>query len=136
MRRERRLFVAEGEDLVDAALAAGARPVAVLWDQERLSEDDPRVAATAGLAERYLVPPKLMAQASGLAAAPRVIAVVPQPPVRSFRDVPFPPALGTGVNKTVAAVLLNLQPLVSTLAVRSGCAWQRSKSSSKTSWSA
>ena len=94
MRRERRLLVAEGEDLVDAALAAGARPVAMLWDEERLADDDPRVAATAGLAERYLVPPKLMAQASGLAAAPRVIAIVPQPRPRSFRDVRFPPDVG------------------------------------------
>ena len=94
VRRERRLFVAEGEDLVDAALAAGARPVAVLWDADRVSEDDPRIAATAGLAERYLVPPKLMAQASGLAAAPRIIAIVPQPAVRSFRDVRFPPVFG------------------------------------------
>ena len=94
VRRERRLLVAEGEDLVDAALAAGARPVAVLWDADRFDDDDPRVAATAGLAERYLVPPKLMAQASGLAAAPRVIAIVPQPALRSFRDVRFPPDLG------------------------------------------
>lgn len=94
VRRERRLLVAEGEDLVDAALAHGARPVAILWDAERVAGDDPRIAATAGLAERYLVPPKLMAQASGLAAAPRVIAIVPQPRVRSFHDVRFPPALG------------------------------------------
>ena len=55
-----------------------------------LDDDDPRVAATSGLAERYLVPPKLMAQASGLAAAPRVIAIVPQPRPRSFADVPLP----------------------------------------------
>jgi len=94
VRRERRLLVAEGEDLVDAALAHGARPVAILWDADRVDGDDPRIAATAGLAERYLVPPKLMAQASGLAAAPRVIAIVPQPLARSFADVPFPPALG------------------------------------------
>lgn len=94
VRRERRLLVAEGEDLVDGALARGVRPVAMLFDAERLADDDPRLAATEGLAERYLVPPKLMAQASGLAAAPRVIAIVPQPPVRSFRDVAFPPSLG------------------------------------------
>jgi TrmH family RNA methyltransferase len=86
--------VAEGEDLLDTALARGVRPVAVLWDAERLEDGDPRVAATDGLAERYLVPPKLMAGASGLAAAPRVIAILPQPPARSFRDVAFPPALG------------------------------------------
>lgn len=94
VRRERRLLVAEGEDLVDGALARGVRPVAMLFDAERLADDDPRLAATEGLAERYLVPPRLMAQASGLAAAPRVIAILPQPPVRSFRDVRFPPSLG------------------------------------------
>ncbi len=79
---------------MDAALARGIRPVAVLFDAERLADDDPRVRATAGIAERYLVPPKLMAGASGLAAAPRVIAILPQPPPRSFRDVAFPPRLG------------------------------------------
>ncbi|WP_217921432.1 TrmH family RNA methyltransferase [Miltoncostaea oceani] len=94
VRRERRLLVAEGEDLVDAALARGIRPVAMLFDADRLDDDDPRVRATAGLAERYLVPPKLMAHASGLAASPRVIAVLPQPPSRSFRDVAFPPRVG------------------------------------------
>jgi RNA methyltransferase, TrmH family len=70
--------VAEGEDLVDAALAHGVRPVALLFDDERLSPDDPRLRATDGLAERYRVPAKLL----------------PQPPVRSFRDVRFPPSLG------------------------------------------
>jgi TrmH family RNA methyltransferase len=94
VRRERRLLVAEGEDLVDAALARGIRPVALLFDSERLADDDPRVRATADLAERYRVPPKLMAGASGLAASPRVIAILPQPAHRSFRDVAFPPRLG------------------------------------------
>jgi TrmH family RNA methyltransferase len=94
VRRERRLLVAEGEDLIDAALARGVRPVALLLDAERVGEDDPRVAATADLSERYLVPPRLLAQASGLAAAPRMLAILPQPPVRSFRDVRFPPSLG------------------------------------------
>lgn len=94
VRRERRLLVAEGEDLIDAALSHGVRPVALLVDAERVPDDDPRLAATAGLAERYRVPPSLMAKASGLAAAPRLLAVLPQPPVRSFRDVAFPPSLG------------------------------------------
>lgn len=94
VRRERRLLVAEGEDLVDAALAHGVRPVALLLDAERVGGDDPRVRATEGLRERYLVPPRLLAQASGLAAAPRVLAILPQPPPCSFRDVAFPPALG------------------------------------------
>jgi TrmH family RNA methyltransferase len=94
VRRERRLLVAEGEDLIDAALARGVRPVALLVDDERVPGDDPRLAATAGLAERYRVPASLMAKASGLAAAPRLLAIFPQPPVRSFRDVAFPPSLG------------------------------------------
>jgi RNA methyltransferase, TrmH family len=94
VRRERRLLVAEGEDLIDAALARGVRPVALLVDDERVPDDDPRLAATAGLAERYRVPASLMAKASGLAAAPRMLAIFPQPPVRSFRDVAFPPSLG------------------------------------------
>ena len=86
--------MAEGEDLVDGALSRGVKPVAMLFDAEQLADDDPRLIATDGLAERYLVPPKLMAQASGLAAAPRVIAILPQPAARSFRDVRFPPSLG------------------------------------------
>ena len=94
VRRERRLLVAEGEDLIDAALARGVRPVALLVDDERVPDDDPRLAATAGLAERYRVPASLMAKASGLAAAPRLLAILPQPAVRSFRDVAFPPSLG------------------------------------------
>jgi TrmH family RNA methyltransferase len=94
VRRERRLLVAEGEDLIDAALARGVRPVALLVDDERVPDDDPLLAATAGLAERYRVPASLMAKASGLAAAPRLLAILPQPAVRSFRDVAFPPSLG------------------------------------------
>ena len=86
--------MAEGEDLVDGALARGIHPFAMLFNADELQDGDPRVAATEGLAERYLVPPKLMGYASGLAAAPRVIAILPQPPVRSFRDVRFPPSLG------------------------------------------
>lgn len=94
VRRERRLLVAEGEDIVDAALARGVAPVALLVDAERVAPDDPRLAATQGLAERYRVPTKLLAHASTLAAPPRVIGVFPQPPPRSFRDVAFPPSLG------------------------------------------
>jgi TrmH family RNA methyltransferase len=94
VRRERRLILAEGEDVVDAALAHGVRPVSLLVDAERVPDDDPRLLATADLAERYRVPTALMGKASTLAAPPRVIAILPQPPVRSFRDVRFPPALG------------------------------------------
>ncbi len=93
MRRERRLLVAEGEDLVESALARGVRPVALLLDEERLDGVEPLLAATAGLAERYAVPSRLLAQASGLAAPPRVLAVLPQPGPHHFRTVAFPPRL-------------------------------------------
>ena len=93
MRRERRLLVAEGEDLVEAALARGVRPVALLLDEDRLDGTEPLLAATAGLAERYAVAPRLLARASGLAAPPRVLAVLPQPGPHHFRTVAFPPSL-------------------------------------------
>lgn len=94
VRRERRLFVAEGEDLIDAALARGIRPVALLADADRVPEDDPRLAATGYLSERYMVPGSLLAQASGLALQPRMMAVLPQPGPWGFADVRFPPSLG------------------------------------------
>lgn len=93
MRRERRLLVAEGEDLLAAALDHGVTPVAMLVDAERVADDDPLVRRTDDIAERYRVPPDLLAAASGLAAPPRVLAVLPQPPRRGFRDVAFPPSL-------------------------------------------
>lgn len=86
--------MAEGEDLIDAALARGVRPVALLVDSERIGDDDPRLAATEWLAERYRVDATLMARASTLAAPPRMMAILPQPPLRSFRDVTFPPRAG------------------------------------------
>jgi len=87
-------MLAEGEDVVDAALAHGIRPLVLLVDQERVPDDDPRLVATADMAERYRVPGQLMAGASTLAAPPRIMAILPQPPLRSFRDVRFPPAVG------------------------------------------
>ena len=41
VRRERRLLVAEGEDLVDGALARGITPVAMLFNAEELQDGDP-----------------------------------------------------------------------------------------------
>jgi TrmH family RNA methyltransferase len=93
VRRERRLLVAEGEDLVAAALAHGVRPVVLIVDAERVREDDPLVAALADLPERYAVPRDLIARVSGLAAPPRVLAVLPQPGPFHFRTVAFPPSL-------------------------------------------
>ena len=62
------LFVCEGEDLVEAALAAGIVPAEVLVDAERpvLRERSP---------EPEYVAPALLAEVSALAHPPRVIAV-------------------------------------------------------------
>jgi RNA methyltransferase, TrmH family len=62
------LFSCEGEDLVEAALAAGLKPVELLVDAER----PPQLA---GLAEAELVEPRLLADVSALAHPPRVLAV-------------------------------------------------------------
>lgn len=91
-RREARLMVAEGEDVVQAALDHGVQPTVLLVDAERVAPDDPRLARTAALAERYLVPGPLLARVSTLAAPPRMIAVLPQPGPHHFRTVAFPPA--------------------------------------------
>jgi TrmH family RNA methyltransferase len=93
VRRERRLVVLEGEDLIDAALGAGLRPQVLLVDPDRVAADDPRLAATADLDERYAVPADLLKRVSGLAAAPRMIGVFPQPGPYSFANVPMPPSL-------------------------------------------
>jgi len=93
VRRERRLLVAEGEDLVEAALARGVRPLALLLDEERLDDLRELLDETGDLAERYAVPPRLLARASGLAAPPRVLAVLPQPGPHHFRTVAFPPRI-------------------------------------------
>jgi TrmH family RNA methyltransferase len=85
--------VAEGEDLVQAALDHGARPVALLLDEERLEDVRPLLEATGDLAERYAVPPRLLTRASGLAAPPRAMAVLPQPGPNHFRTVAFPPRM-------------------------------------------
>jgi TrmH family RNA methyltransferase len=62
------LFVCEGEDLVAAALDAGAAPVDVLVDAER-----PVLVERLPTAER--VAPALLAEVSTLAHPPRVLAV-------------------------------------------------------------
>ena len=92
-RRERRLLVVEGEDLLDAALAHGVRPTLVLVDSDRVPDDDPILLRLADLDERYSVPGALLAKVSTLAAPPRVIAVLPQSGPHHFRTVTFPPSL-------------------------------------------
>jgi RNA methyltransferase, TrmH family len=113
-------MVAEGEDLVEAALGRGMVPTVMLFDAERVSEEDPLVIATGRVVERYAVPPSLMARASGLAAAPRVIAVIPQPKPRSFKDVEFPPT--SALFLAGVADPGNVGTLVRTAAAL-GCAW-------------
>jgi RNA methyltransferase, TrmH family len=113
-------MVAEGEDLVEAAIGRGMVPTVVLFDAERVSAEDPLVVATERVAERYAVPPSLMSRASGLAAAPRVIAVIPQPRVRSFKDVEFPPT--SALFLAGVADPGNVGTLVRTAAAL-GCAW-------------
>ncbi len=93
MRRERRLMVVEGEDILEAALDRGVVPQAVLVDAERAGDVARLVGRIAGVPERYEVPPSLMAYASTLAAAPRVLAILPQPAPRGFADVAFPPGI-------------------------------------------
>ena len=62
------LFVCEGEDLVRAALAAGIHPVEALVDAER----QPKLE---GVEDAEPVEPKLLAEVSGLAHPPRVLAI-------------------------------------------------------------
>jgi RNA methyltransferase, TrmH family len=61
------LFVCEGEDLVEAALAAGVRPVEMLVDGERPPLLDAEGAEP--------VDPRLLAEVSALAHPPRVLAI-------------------------------------------------------------
>lgn len=62
------LFLCEGEDLVEAALAAGLEPVEALVDAERPPE-------LPGLAAAEPVEPRLLAEVSALGHPPRVLAV-------------------------------------------------------------
>jgi RNA methyltransferase, TrmH family len=72
------LFVCEGEDLVRGALAAGIHPVEALVDAERQPELE-------GVEHAEPVEPKLLADVSGLAHPPRVLAI--------FRRADLPQAL-------------------------------------------
>jgi TrmH family RNA methyltransferase len=83
----------EGEDLLDAALRQGIRPLAIVVDEERVPPDDPLLEATDGVDECYRAPTALIAGASGLAAPPRVLAILPWPAAPSFADVTMPPSL-------------------------------------------
>ena len=94
VRRERHLLVAEGEDLVEAALDHGLTPQAVLVDAARADEIGPLLDRMADLPERYAVPSDLMGHVAVLASTPRVIAIVPQPGPYGFNEVRWPPRMG------------------------------------------
>lgn len=87
------MVVVEGEDLFDAALDSGLRAELVLFDAARVDDDDPRVRATGRVTQRYSVPTEMLARASVLGHAPRIIGVFDQPAPVGFRDVSMPPAL-------------------------------------------
>ena len=89
------LFVAEGEDLVEAALLAGIKPVEALVDAER-----PVLEGRLKGAELCL--PKLLAEVSTLAHPPRVIAVfreqdLPVLELARREDGTLPPAPAVGL---------------------------------------
>lgn len=91
-RREERLLVAEGEDLIMAGLAHGVRPAVLLVDADRVAEVAPLLDRLGDVTEAYAVPHDLLVQASQLAAPPRVLGILPQPGPYAFRDVTFPPS--------------------------------------------
>jgi TrmH family RNA methyltransferase len=78
------LFSCEGEDLLEAALAAGIEPEELLVDAERLLPDLP-----AG----ELVDPRLLAEVSTLGHPPRVIAVFRRSDLPAL-DPSTPPPVG------------------------------------------
>jgi len=94
VRASRGLLVAEGEDLIAAAVDRKVAIKAVLFEEERFEESHPLTLATAGVRERYLVRRELLAGVSTLAAPPRALAILHQPRPPSFADVPMPPSLG------------------------------------------
>jgi RNA methyltransferase, TrmH family len=88
--RERRgLFVCEGEDLVQAALAAGIHPVETLVDAER-----PPALDALDDAER--VEPRLLAEISGLAHPPRILAIFRRADLPQL-DAADPPPVGVSL---------------------------------------
>lgn len=78
------MFVCEGEDLVQAALAAGIRPVEMLVDAER----PPRLD---GLDEVQAVEPRLLADVSVLAHPSRVLAILRRADLPQFDPSDLPP---------------------------------------------
>jgi TrmH family RNA methyltransferase len=80
------LFVCEGEDLVEAALASGVHPVEALVDAERPPE-------LQGLSQAETVEPRLLADVSALAHPPRVLAIFRRADLPRL-DSSAPPSVG------------------------------------------
>ena len=78
------LFSCEGEDLVQAALAAGLQPVEALVDAERAPH-------LPGLSEPEPVDPKLLAEVSALGHPPRVLAVFRKADLPRLQSEAAPP---------------------------------------------
>ena len=78
------LFSCEGEDLVEAALAAGLEPVHLLLDADRPVD---------GLSGGELVEPRLLADVSALGHPPRVIGVFRRDDLPAL-DASAPPPVG------------------------------------------
>ncbi|HET6642111.1 MAG TPA: RNA methyltransferase [Gaiellaceae bacterium] len=83
------LFVCEGEDLVQAALAAGIWPVDVLVDAER-------PPLLEGLDEAEPVEPRLLAEISALAHPPRILAIFRRADLPQL-DPADPPSAGVAL---------------------------------------
>jgi RNA methyltransferase, TrmH family len=83
------LFLCEGEDLVEAALAAEVHPVEVLVDADR----PPLLEGLPGVEP---VEPRLLAEVSSLAHPPRVIAVFRQADLPRL-DATDPPPVGVAL---------------------------------------
>jgi RNA methyltransferase, TrmH family len=79
------LFSCEGEDLFQAALAAGLEPVEILVDAERPPE-------LPGLDGAESVDPRLLAEVSTLGHPPRVLAVFRKADLPRLRPEAAPPA--------------------------------------------
>jgi RNA methyltransferase, TrmH family len=78
------LFVCEGEDLVQAALEAGVHPVELLVDGER-------PPLLGGLNDAEPVEPGLLADVSGLAHPPRVLAIFRRADLPQLNPADAPP---------------------------------------------
>jgi TrmH family RNA methyltransferase len=112
------LFVAEGEDVIAAALDAGIEPVDALVDAERPVLRD-------RLPNAELVEPRLLAEVSSLAHPPRVLAVFQRGDLPRLGD--DPPPLGLALWHVVdpgniGTLLRSADAFGAFVALSAGCA--------------